>query len=220
MAVYEINIQLSPQTIRVLSQSGFALWAFKGVRAQAAGGAPVLWYSTTQFNAVMQVDWEQQYQAFLSNSQIIPNGRIDVAGTANLDLGQTANITPSGQMTVTAGGPGNAMAILNQTSQQWTVGLSQTIAGQAAPTCALPLHGQNLIQIAPVERVLLMFVSNQANAGTVVLKAPSGSLLVDLTAQTSRTVGYDINDGWTWGGANWANAFPPMTALPPLLIQS
>jgi hypothetical protein len=217
MANYEINIELSQQTINALAQGGYALWALKAVRAQG-GGAPLLWYSTSNFTSVMRVTWQDQYAAYASTSQIIANAVINPESSVEMDLGQTVDLTPTGALQAGGRGAPGAISILNQDSRQWTVGQSQSIDGESSPVCALPLYRQMQSQIVPVEQVLLMFSSNAANTGTVMERAVSQGLLVDLTAQKSRTVQFDVNSGWNTPGT-WARQVTPNTDLVPLLIQ-
>jgi hypothetical protein len=93
------------------------------------------------------------------------------------------------------------------------------VNNRANLVCASPLHGNMLDVVAPVEQVLLMFSSSPINTGTVVYKASSQGLLIDLRSAAQRTVQFDINKGWSWGGGAWAQSVRPNTDLVPLLIQ-
>ena len=66
----------------------------------------------------------------------------------------------------------------------------------------------------------MMFATDQVNTGTVIFKAFSTSLMVDLTADNVRNVGFDINTGWSWGGFSWGREYPPNADLVPLLIEN
>ncbi|EJL23348.1 hypothetical protein PMI01_04850 [Caulobacter sp. AP07] len=219
MTNYTIDIELSPETIDALAQNGYALYAMKAVSTTASGGAPLIWYSTPNFTSVMQVTWQDQYAAFVSTSQIIANAEINVTTSVDIDLDQTAYVAQSGGMTVGGGGAAGAVSILNQGNQPWTTGLSQSVDGRSSPVCALPLYGQNLDVITPVEQVLLMFAQNYVNTGTVIYRALSQGLLVDLSAQDTCTVQFDINLGWNALAAS-ATQVMPNEDLVPLLIQS
>jgi hypothetical protein len=74
--------------------------------------------------------------------------------------------------------------------------------------------------IAPIEKILLMFSTKPLNTGAVVEQAYSSSIMVDLTANNTRDVSYDINKGWSWDGGSWAQQVPAQTNLVPLLIES
>lgn len=219
MATYMINIELSPETIGALAQNGYTLYALKAVKTMARGGAPLLWYGATDFTSVMQVVWEDQYAAFISTSQIIANGVVVATARVDIGLDQTAYVAQTGRMTVGADGVAGAVSILNQGDQQWTTGLFQSIAAWPSLVCALPLYGQALDVIAPVEQVLLMFSTNTASTGTVTYRAWAPGLLVDLSAQNTSTVQFDINTGWNPLGAS-ATQVNANQDLVPLLIQN
>jgi hypothetical protein len=219
MATYTINIELSSQTINALAQGGFTLYALKAVKTMARGGAPLLWYGARGFTSVTQVVWEDQYAAFVSTSQIIANGVVVAKASVDIDLGQTAEVAQTGRMTLSGDGAAGAVSILNQGDREWTTGLFQSIAGEPSLVCAVPLYGQNLDVIAPVERVLLMFSTNTANTGTVMSRAWSPGLLVDLSAQNTGTVQFDVNTGWNPLGAS-ARQVAANQDLVPLLIQN
>lgn len=219
LSQYEVDIQMSQPTLQALMQSGYALLAFKTVQTTTSGAAPLVWFQTSQLQMTTAVTWQEQYQAYISTSQIIPNGMIRANATTDIGLGQTAQISANGAMTTTDGGTSSAISILNQSNQPWTCGVSQLVNGRANMVCASPLHGNMLDVVAPVEQVLLMFSSSPINTGTVVYKASSQGLLIDLTTAAQRTVQFDINTGWSWGGAAWAQSVRPNTDLVPLLIQ-
>lgn len=217
---YEIDIQMSPETLEQLMQGGFALYALKAVQTTVMGGAPLVWYQTGQLLTTTSIVWQEQYQAYVSASQIVANGVVQAAATADVDLGQTASVTASGIMEASSGGAPDAISILNQGTTPWTCGLAQMVEGQVNPVCAIPLHGNMLDVVTPVEQVLLMFSTNQFNTGTVMFKSYAPGLLVDLTAAPQRAVQFDINNGWSWDGSPWASQIPANSNLVPLLIQS
>lgn len=219
LSQYEVDIQMSQDTLQALKQGGYTLLAFKAVQTTISGAAPLVWHQTRQLLMTTSITWQEQYQAYVSASQIIPNGMIRANSTTDIGLGQTAQISANGVMTATDGGTSSAISILNQTTQPWTCGVSQVVENQANPVCAAPLYGNMLDVIAPVEQVLLIFSSAPINTGTVIYKAGSLGLLIDLRRAAQRTVQFDINKGWSWGGQTWAQLVRPNTDLVPLLIQ-
>lgn len=220
LSQYEIDIQMSPATLQALMDEGFSLLAFKAVQASVNGAAPLVWFQTNDLLMTTSVIWQEQYQAYISTSQIISNGTIQAVSTADVSLGQTAQITASGVMTTTDGGTASAISILNDTRQPWTCGVSQVVDNQSNPVCAVPLYGNMLNIIAPVEQVLLMFASMPVNTGTVVYKAYAPGVLIDLTSAAQRTVQFDVDTGWNWGGGAWAQSVFPNAELVPLLIRN
>ncbi|MCA9527348.1 MAG: hypothetical protein KC549_13750 [Myxococcales bacterium] len=218
---YSIDISMSQSTVAALVNGGFKLYAFKGVQTTMGGGAPVVWFESTAFSLTTTISWEEQYQAYTSTSAIIPSGRIVASAAYDADLGQELTVTSSaGTGTVGNGATDGAISILNATTTPFTCGISQVVNNQASPLCAFPLFGNNLDVMAPIEKVLLMFATDSINTGTVIYKAYSQGVLVDLTGATDRDVSYDMNTGWAWGGFSWGQAVAPNKDLVPLLIDS
>jgi hypothetical protein len=216
---YQVTISMSAATVQALLAGNFYLYGFKAVQATQGGGAPLVWFQTQTFSTQTIVLWQEQYQAYTSTNQVIPNGQILASFSTDIDLGQTLQVQSGGVGPVIDGGPDTAISILNTTSMQFTCGIAETVSGSANPLCAFPLYGNNMDVIAPIEKVLLMFSTLPVNTGTVVMQAYSSSILIDLTADNQRSVTYDINAGWSWGGYSWAQQIPPNSQLVPLLIE-
>jgi hypothetical protein len=217
---YSVMITMSAATVQALLAGNYYLYGFKAVQATQGGGAPLVWFQTQGYSASTNVAWTEQYQAYTSTSQIIPNGQITASFSTDIDLGQTLQVQAGGIGQVVNGGPSTAISILNQTSTQFTCGISQTQNGVSAPLCAFPLYGNQMDVIVPIEKVLLMFSTLPVNTGTVIYQAYSSGILVDLTASNQRSVGFDINAGWSWGGYSWGQQVPPNSNLVPLLIEN
>ena len=73
--------------------------------------------------------------------------------------------------------------------------------------------------IVPIEKVLLMFATEAVNTGTVIEKAYSEGVLIDLTSEQTRKVTFGINSGWDWGGEPWGTVVDENEALSPILIE-
>lgn len=217
---YGVLITMNTATVQALLSGNYYLYGFKAVQATQGGGAPLVWFQTQGYSANTNVAWTEQYQAYTSTSQIIPNGQITASFSTDIDLGQTLQVQAGGIGEVVSGGPSTAISILNQTSTQFTCGISQTQNGVSSPLCAFPLYGNQMDVIAPIEKVLLMFSTLPVNTGTVIYQAYSSGILVDLTSSNQRTVSFDINAGWSWGGYSWGQQVPPNSNLVPLLIES
>ncbi|MDI1328364.1 MAG: hypothetical protein PSV23_16360 [Brevundimonas sp.] len=217
---YEIDIALSSDTITALKTQGFSLYAFKAVQSTIQGGAPLVWFKTNNFLPSTQVVWQEQYQAYISTSQIISGGAVNAQNSIDMNLGDTADVDQYGNLMSASGGTESAISVLNQGPQPWTCGISQLTNGVANPMCAIPLNGNMMDVVAPIERVLLTFATNTVNTGTVQYKCFSSGVLVDLTAAQTRAVSFDINQGWSWGSGTWARSILPNASLVPLLITS
>jgi hypothetical protein len=210
---YEVTINMTAETVSQLLAAGFFLYGFKAVQASITGGSPVVWFATQEFSATTMINWQEQYQAYTSNSQIIPGGDIVASFAAGITLGETLNVTAGGVGDVTSTGLPTAISILN------TCGISELQGTTYNALCAFPLFGNNEDVIAPIEKVFLMFSTQPVDTGTVIEQSYGPGILIDLTASNQRTVNYDINAGWNWGGFSWAQQFPPNSNLVPLLIE-
>src|SRR5262249_22374527 len=145
-------------------------------------------------------------------------GVIRANSAIDIDLGMTAQIDSYGNPTVSEQGTRDAISILNSSATPWTAGISESVNGAANPMCAVPLFGNMLDVSARVEKVLLMLGSAQFSVGTVIQQSFSHGVFVDLTSAQRRTVSFDVNTGWTWGGAGWGMAVEPQEDLVPILI--
>lgn len=215
-----VTIQMSSQTVQQLLQSGFTLYGFKAVQTSIGGGAPLVWYATQRYSQSTVVSWTADYHAYTSTSQIVPNAQIQAIFQTQIALGQTLQVQQMGIGQVVDGGTPGAISILNQTTQQFTTGIGQPNSNGPASLCAFPLFGNMIDVIAPSEQVLLMFATQPVNFGTVIFQAFAPGLLIDLTGVSSRNVTFDINNGWSAGGASWAQNISASSSLPPLLIRS
>ena len=220
MANFQVNIGLSTSTINELQNSNFHLYGFKAVQTTQGGGAPLVWFKSNNFGPNVKVEWETKYQAYVSQSDIIPNGQITASGKTDIDLGQTWEVNQTGSGPVLNSGANKSISIHNQDPRRWTTGISEKVNGTTNPMCAFPLYGKGLDVIAPITKILLMFATDQVNTGTVIAKAFSTSLLIDLTSDHTRNVGFDIDLGWEWGNNNWAYQYQANANLAPLLIES
>jgi hypothetical protein len=229
---YQIIISLSDTTIDALVNSGFWLYAFKAVQSTDRAGRPLIWYRTENFSTTTEVYWTDSFQAYTSSNSITTGGTIRVGYVAEIETGQTMKVRAGGLGEVVTGGLPADISILNTTSTQFTCGMSESVGGAIAPLCAFPLYGGFLQTITPLNNILLMFSTQQLLPGTVIgepakvngtvlLDAYSPALMVDLTnaPDNTRSVKYDINKGWDWGGYNWAFSVPANANLVPLLIE-
>ncbi|ARQ13252.1 hypothetical protein NXC12_PD00147 (plasmid) [Rhizobium etli] len=217
---YGVTISMGQNTVAALSSGNYSLFGFKGVQTSAGGGVPLVWFKSDDFGLDTEVSWEVQYEAYTSRSAIIPNGQIKGLSSYAIDLGQTLEVeTPQGTGSVVDGTEG-VISIENRTTTQVTCGISEVVDSTAQPLCAFPLYGNGLDAIIPIQKVMLTFSTNTVNTGTVIEKAYSQSILIDLTAKSHREVAFDINNGWSWGGFSWAQAIRPSTNVVPLLIES
>jgi hypothetical protein len=222
---YQVNISMSGETVTSLSQNGFSLYGFQVVQS-SSGGSPTVWFQTNDFALNTAIVWSVNYQAYTSQSQIIPQGTITADASYPADLGQVLTVSnPMGigdvSDTTGTGAMQMGISIINQTTTPFTCGISQQQpSGGFGPICAFPLFGNNMDVIVPIEQVFLMFSSIPVNTGTVIEQAYGPGILINVTDPNTQSVSYDINQGWSWAEmASWAQAYPPNQSLVPLLIQ-
>lgn len=217
--VQEINITLAPTTIVALKDLGYALYVMRAFDTTNAAGKPLVWIATTQFLENTTITFEAQYAAYVSISQMIPNGVVSVSSTSGVNLGQTATIDGMGEITITQGGNLAGVTLVNSSTTPYTTGLAATANGAFAPIFAEPLYGLAEDIAAPLDLLLLTFTTQGVAAGTLIEHAMSQSLLVDLTGANKRAVAFDINTGWSAGGATWATPVAAGTDLTPVLVH-
>lgn len=216
---YQVTIQLSNATVAALLGSGYSLLAFQPVQGTASGGKPVLWIRTASLAETIRIDWSSTYAAYVSQSPILVNSTIEMQSMAPIEPGQILQVGQEGSVKVTDGGPADAMSILNTTSAPYTCGLAVTSGGATSPIAAFALYGNSLDAIAPMEKAFFVFESYPAQAGQILDRSLAQGLLVDVAGGASRTVTFDINAGWSFGGAPWAKVVPANAPLDQVLIH-
>lgn len=66
MATFIANISMESNTYNTLKNGGFKLFGFKAVQVSVQGGVPLVWFETDNYLASTQVQWEENYQAYIS----------------------------------------------------------------------------------------------------------------------------------------------------------
>ncbi len=215
---YEIDVKLLNDTAPTLHDRHFSLYGFKAVKTSLGGGQPLVWFKTQSFLATTVIIWEEQYEAYISTSDIKQNVTIRASNQKRIDLNAKATVTSDSRMIVTEGGTPHAITIKNKDAKPWTCGISQQNSNGYTQLCAFPLSGHMEDVIAPIEKVLLMFATETVNTGTVIEKAYSEGVMINLTAAQTRALTFDINAGWDWGGQTWGTKVTENELLSPILI--
>ncbi|HEX8432128.1 MAG TPA: hypothetical protein VF625_12620, partial [Longimicrobium sp.] len=208
---YRVSITMQQATANTLTDNGFSLYAFKAVQGTGKG-APVVWFSSQDIGLATTIDWSESYQAYTSRTEVIAAGATITADNSyDSDLGGILTVNETiGTGAVTEGGDPRGISINNTTETQFVCGISQLQNGVYAPIAAFPLFGLNENLLVPVEKVFLMFATRTLDTGTVIEKAFSSGMMIDLTGATpdakgvvSRQVAYDVNTGWDDSNAPW-----------------
>ena len=228
MADYQVTISMSPDTVTKLVDGGYSMYGFKAIQTTQGGGLPLVWAGTDEFAETTMISWQAQYQAYTSSSEIIqPGVKVVVDFSADINLGQMLNVAANGTGTVVSGGPATAISIVNTTATPFSCGISEMTVDSYNPICAFPLYGNNMFDLTPLMKILLIFSTSQMATGTAIeniydansLASYSPGILIDLTIDPQHTVNFDINEGWSWGGYSWAQQIPADSNLVPLLIE-
>lgn len=235
MANLQVQITMSVSTVQALTDNGSLLYGLKAVQSSSAAGRPLVWI-TQPYSTNTPVSWSTSVAAYTSFNPIKENEVISPGFSAAIQTGQTLNVAAGGVGTVVNGGPSAQISIFNTTETSFTCGLAESSGSQvSAPFCAFPLYGGNLQSFGPVEKILLMFSTDQLAPGTVIestlssgpiaasiqlFAAISPGALIDMTGAASPVpVTFDINQGWSWGAGVNAVRVPANANLVPLLIE-
>jgi hypothetical protein len=221
---YTVNIDMDQNTASTLSANGFYLYVFKAVNSSIPTAQPTVWVKTNQFSLTTSVTWQEQFAAYTSLQTNLADGTQIVASASyNANLGNTLQVTSTiGTGTVVTTGAAGTISVLNQVSTQFTCGISQQSSGGSNILCAVPLFGNNLDVIQPIEKVLMMFATNAVNTGTVIYQAFTPAILVDMTGapENTRNVNYALNTNWQANTGAWQQQYTASTQLAPLLINN
>jgi hypothetical protein len=219
---FSVNITLSSDTVSTLHQQNFTLYGFRAV-VSSAETRPVVWFHYDTYQLINAIEWTDEYQAYVSQGEMIPGGAVRSASPYPVQLGQVLQITSAGGIgQVRDGGSPTAIGIANLTSTVFTCGLSLPVPGASfSPICAVPLLANNKLEIIPLDKVLLMFASAPVSSGTVIHQTYGQGILIDLTGVSTRSVSYDAEAGWSWPDhAPWAQVIPASEDLISLLNPS
>lgn len=221
---YTVNITMDQNTVNQLYNNGYSLYAFKAVGSSNPSAQPTVWVQTKVFSLNTTVTWQEQYGAYTSlQTTLADKTQIVASASYPINLNNTLQVTsPTGTGSVVTTGIASAIEIQNMTDTQFTCGISQTSSSGQNILCAIPLFGNNIDVIQPIEQVLLTFATQAVNTGTVIYQAFAPALLIDMTGAPSgtRTVSYDINTNWKANTQSWAASYPASTQLAPLLIKT
>jgi hypothetical protein len=197
---YTLNIACSGPTVQALVAEGSSLAAFSAVQGSDRSALPLVWLVTTTFGETFAVSWSATYGAYASTTPLTPGRIVQMSTSAPITPGQLFTVQAGPLGSVTGGGATGTIAIANAGTTGWICGIQQIVNGTLAPVCAYPLHGLNRQTILPRPQVLLLFTTAPMRVGEVWLRGlPHGSiLLLDMTSQTSASVTYEIDTGWSW----------------------
>ncbi|WP_340562582.1 hypothetical protein [Streptomyces sp. GSL17-111] len=200
-----IKITMDSETVNTLAQQQYRLFAFKAVKLEpgstSPGAEPLVWFSSSKFSEKTVVTWESVYEAYWSDTQIVPKGTVEASCARPIDLGQTFNVTADRGCDVSGSRDANQPIYLaSQAGEARTCGIGQQLPAGMQELCALPINDRTRIAVRPVEKILLIFAQEKYNTGTVIAQAFAPGACIDLTDQSFREVSFQLNPT-KWGPA-------------------
>lgn len=222
MATFTTTINIDQNSLYNLKAMDYSLYGFKSVAA-TGNGAPTIWFSLPSVKLLGKtvITWEEEFEAYDSITSIVPNVTIQAENTVATGLRELVTIEKgSGNIASTTNGLDGTISFFNNDTQEFTVGINQLVNGQSNILCAFPILGSgNSSVITPINKIALIFATQRIPNATVMTKAMAAGAFIDLTDATSHEVNYDINTGWSAGGALWLKNFGASTDLTSLLIE-
>ncbi|WP_029272012.1 hypothetical protein [Flavobacterium sp. KJJ] len=235
-----VIINFSPETVEVLNKGNYSLCCFLSSKTDNASlFTPLCWSVIKGFLQSVLIEWEDNLCAYLSTSDIIENQVIYIpqavsaqnqaaskkaqtGSSYKIDLNERMLIENYGKVTIDGNNDLNNVLIQNNSNNPYSTGLCiyNTTDEQYYGNCVFNTYGGNTIKVIPVNKAFLMFSSKDIENNTVILNAENSGILVDLTASedNSRTVSYDINNGWSSDKQVWGKQYPAGTDLKALLL--
>ncbi len=225
---------MTTDTLTALQASEYTLYVFHAVQDTDRAARPLVWSGVSQLLQTTTVTWIEQYQAYIAPATALAAAfPVTPGSTVPIATGQTAEVANNSLGTVLSTGSIGAVTIASKQSSQFTCGICVSINGAYAPVSAFPLFGNNTQVITPLQQIVLMFSTSVLANGTIInrntpahsvpsrrliLASYAPALLVDVTNASGgmRSVSYDINNGWNWGGTTWGRL---VTDLVGALIQ-
>jgi hypothetical protein len=217
-----MTITMAAATAAALVGSGAQLGVMAAVQSSDRETLPVLWLQTASYSETTIVGVPGALAAYTSQDPPVAGETITPGFSVTMSPGELLTVDSpagTGQVTDSALVP-TALAVLNATTTQLTTGVAQVREdGSSGAICAAPLYGNAVQVIVPLAKFLLVFSSVSAAPGTVVRTLYGPALLLDMTGVPARTVSFDINAGWSWGGYSWAQAVSAASDIVPLLVE-
>lgn len=228
---YTVELSLPAATVEALLHGRYSLYAMFAVCLRNAAARPTIAYATPHVMEAMALSWSAEVSAYVSATPVAGGRVVEIGRRTQVEPGQILHVTAGGVGYVTSGGPLSDITIQNMTASPFTSGFARAVpqAPEAAPIFASPLYGHHLTVASALPKLLLQFTTETLQPGTVLERADmtmlgaasfGPSLLVTAAPDVVRSVVYDINRGWSWGGQTWATAFPPDADLTSVLIET
>lgn len=223
MASFTIEINISASDISLLKKEGYSLYAFKAVCASGYGGITV-WnkLNTDDIVSTNKLVWDDDYEAYNSISVIKDRNEIVAGNVLQIKLGDLVSIDSNGNISNSKNGIAKSISYINHADKVYTIGYSQKVEENMNMTCAFSILGGNAGRtIAPVNKVALIFSTLSLELATVIGRAVSSGIIIDLNGgqNNTRQVTFSTTNGWLDNTESWVENFSAFEDLTDLLIQ-
>jgi hypothetical protein len=222
---YTINLTIPRPTIQELVAGKFSLYGFKAVQSGITDGAPLVWFATRNYLEQNRLVWTEQYEAYLAeDTELAPGTQIFASSSTAIELHQRVKATDAGLgKPEQSGEPG--IIIDSRATKNFLCGLTLhppkgTGTDSPNPLCAFKLLPSTLIEMLPIERVVLLFATGVINTGTVFEQSQTHAVLIDLTVSNPMPVTFDLSVPGGWVEAPGVTPQEPPVDLISLVIPT
>ena len=213
---YNVTITMDDETTNDLIKNNYHLYAFRAAQGNGTG-SPVVWQSQDVTYKTLKVNWQASYGAFICSPPPLDN--INGETEVEIDLGQKFVINEDGTYGVQDGGPADTILISNKQGANHCCGISECLGpDDFNPLCSFYLPKYMAATITPIQQVVLIFSTKIIKTATVVERAMSAGISIDLTSNPNRTVFFKGNK-WSSKDPNGINYFDADDSLNPYLIN-
>lgn len=213
---YSVVVKMDDATTNDLIRNHYHLYAFRAVKG-TGNGSPVVWQSQNVTYKTLTVNWQTSYGAYICSPPPLDN--INGETEVEADLGQKFEISEDGTYKVVDGGPAGTILISNKQEADHSCGISECLGpDEFKPLCCFPLPRYMAATITPIQQVVLIFSTDIIRTATVVERAMSAGIVIDLSSDPSRTVFFKGNK-WSSDNPKGISYFSADDPLNPYLIN-
>lgn len=236
-------INFSQETVEALNMENYTLCCFLACKSKSPSlFRPLCWSVTKKFMKSVLIEWEYNLSSYASTSEIAEDNVIYIpqpesasfntapllksiaASNYKIELKQRMLIKNYGEILIDTDNTNKIDTVLiqNDSNSQYGTGICvyNNSDRKYYGSGVFKTFGGQVIEVAPVNKVFLMFSNNDIQRNTVILKSENRGILIDLTdsKDNSRTVSFDINNGWNSNKQTWGNLYPHGTELKKVLV--
>jgi hypothetical protein len=235
-------INFSQETVEVLNKGNYSLCCFLASRSRNVSQfRPLCWSVTKNFLRSVLIEWEYNLSGYISTSEITENQTIyipqpqsespassstskrSIGGTNyKIELKQRLLIQDFGGLSVDTNNDNPTVLIQNESGTEYATGICvhNTNDNRYYGSCTFRIFGRQNIEVTPDNIAFLMFSDNNPQNNTVMLISESPGILVDFDLMNdSRTVTFDVDQGWSSNDEAWGTKYPAGTNLQTLLVS-